>query len=194
VCHQTVSGAPPDSVRCTREPDSKLATFGNSGSRSAKIHWTVRCSTGLSGVPAEQRLLHPNGRLQRAVNALQCTQKSEQRQKAHWTVNSDCPVHHRAVRWPRRQKLQRSNPNGRVTWLAHRTVSGGPPDCLVRHTTAAFTNDHFGGWGYKYPPTTPLQCIQVFSLQTPYKSYSIQYKTQPKISNPLPSPKIIPIK
>jgi hypothetical protein len=27
------------------------------------------------------------------------------------------------VRWPRRQKLQRSNPNGRVTWLAHRTVS-----------------------------------------------------------------------
>jgi hypothetical protein len=28
----------------------------------------------------------------------------------------------RTVRWPRRQKLQRSNPNGRVTWLAHRTV------------------------------------------------------------------------
>jgi hypothetical protein len=116
------------------------------------------------------------------------------RQTAHRTVYRTCSVYHRTVRWPRRQKLQRSNPNGRVTWLAHRTVSGGPPDCLVRHTTAAFTNDHFGGWGYKYPPTTPLQCIQVFSLQTPYKSYSIQYKTQPKISNPLPSPKIIPIK
>jgi hypothetical protein len=49
-------------------------------------------------------------------------QKPEQRQKAHWTVNSDCPVHHRTVPWPRSQKLQRSNPNGRVTWLAHRTV------------------------------------------------------------------------
>ena len=52
------------SVRCTREPDSKLATFGNSGSRSAIIHRTVRCSTRLSGVPAEQRLLRANGRLQ----------------------------------------------------------------------------------------------------------------------------------
>jgi hypothetical protein len=49
-------------------------------------------------------------------------QKSEQRQKAHRIVNSDCPVHHRTVRWPSCHKLQRSEPNGRVTWLAHRTV------------------------------------------------------------------------
>jgi hypothetical protein len=49
-------------------------------------------------------------------------QKSEQRQKAHQTVNSNCPVHHRTVRWPTCQKLQRSEPIGRVTWLAHRTV------------------------------------------------------------------------
>jgi hypothetical protein len=33
----------------------------------------------------------------------------------------------------------------------------------VRHTTEALTNGPFGGWGYKYPPTTTLQCIQVFS-------------------------------
>jgi hypothetical protein len=49
-------------------------------------------------------------------------QKSEQRQKAHRTLNSDCPVHHRTVRWPSCQKLQRSKPNGLVMWLAHRTV------------------------------------------------------------------------
>jgi hypothetical protein len=48
-----LSGAPPDSVQCTREPNSELATFGNSGSHYAIIHRTVRCSTGLSGVPAE---------------------------------------------------------------------------------------------------------------------------------------------
>jgi hypothetical protein len=72
VSRTGLSGAPPDSVRCTREPDSELATFGNSGSRSAIIHRTVRCSTGLSGVPAEQRLLRANGRLQRTLNALQC--------------------------------------------------------------------------------------------------------------------------
>jgi hypothetical protein len=37
-------------------------------------------------------------------------------------VNSDCLVHHRTVRWPRCQKLQWSEYNGRVTWVAHRTV------------------------------------------------------------------------
>jgi hypothetical protein len=31
-------------------------------------------------------------------------------------------------------------------------------------------NDHFGGWGYKYPPTTTLQGIQVFSQHIQYKS------------------------
>jgi hypothetical protein len=58
----------------------------------------------------------------------------------------------------------------------------------VRHTTAAFTNGHFGGWGYKYPPTTTLQYIQVFSHQTSYKSFRLHSKTQTKRSNPLPSP------
>jgi hypothetical protein len=56
----------------------------------------------------------------------------------------------------------------------------GAPDCPVRHATEALTNGSFGGWGYKYPPTTTLQCIQVFSLQTPYESYSIQYKDTTK--------------
>jgi hypothetical protein len=121
---------------------------------------------GLFGVPPEQRLLRANGRLQRAVNALQCAQKSEQSQKARRTVNSDCPVHHRTVRWPSCQKLQWSEPNGQVTWLAHRTVSSGAPDCPVRHATAASTNGSFGGWGYKYPHPPTIHCIQVFSLHT----------------------------
>jgi hypothetical protein len=73
------------------------------------------------------------------------------------------------VRWPSCQKLQRSNPNSWVTWLAHRTVSGGAPDCPVRPSTTVIPNGHFGGWGYKYPPTTTLQGIQVFQI-----SHSIQ--------------------
>jgi hypothetical protein len=178
-----LSGVPPDSVRCTRKANSELLTFGNSGSRSAIIHRTVRCRTGLSGAPAEQRLLRANGRLQKTLNALQCVQKSEQSQKAHRTVNSDCLVHHRTVRWPRCQKLQQSESNGRVTWLAHRTVSGGAPDCPVRHATAASTNGSFGGWGYNYPQPPTIHCIQVFSHQTPYKSYSIKYKTQQEIKS-----------
>jgi hypothetical protein len=40
-----LSGVPPDSVRCTRDSNSELLTFGNSGSQSAIIHRTVWCST-----------------------------------------------------------------------------------------------------------------------------------------------------
>jgi hypothetical protein len=103
-----------------------------------------------------------------------CARRSQdRRQKAHRTVNSDCSVHHRTVRWPSCPKLQWLEPNGRVTWLAHRTVYGGTPDCPVRHATAAFTNDYFGGWGYKYPQPPTIHCIQVFSLHTSYKSYRL---------------------
>jgi hypothetical protein len=120
-----------------------------------------------------------NGRLQKCtvtVNSADCACRSQsRRQKAHQTVNSNCPVHHRTVRWPHMSELQRSNPNGWVTWLAHRTVSGGAPDCPVHPSTTAFPNGHFGGWGYKYPPTTTLQGIQVFSQHIQYKSvHSIQ--------------------
>ena len=129
----------PDSVWCPREPNSELATLGNSGSHSAIIHRTVRCSTGLSGVPAEQRLLQRQRSTATAFNALQCAPESEQRQKAHRTVYSTCPMHHRTARRPHLSELQRSNPNDRVTWLAHWTVSGGAPDCPVRHATTAST-------------------------------------------------------
>jgi hypothetical protein len=59
VWRTELSGVPPDSVRCTREITSELASFGNLEGRSAIIHRTVRCNTGLSGVPAEQRLFAP---------------------------------------------------------------------------------------------------------------------------------------
>jgi hypothetical protein len=62
------------------------------------------------------------------VNSVHCARRSQsRRQKAHRTVNSDCPVHHQTIRWPSCQKLQRSKPNGLVTWLAHRIVR-----CAIR--------------------------------------------------------------
>jgi hypothetical protein len=45
------------------------------------------------------------------------------------------------------QKLQ--NPNGWVTWLARRTVSGGARDCSVRPSTAACPNGCLVVEGYK---------------------------------------------
>jgi hypothetical protein len=171
VWRTRLSGVPPDSVRCTSEFQSELATFGNSGNHSAIF-------TGLSGVapdcPVRQR---SNGYSSsaRTINALQCAparaevRTGARRRTGQWTVT---------VRWPSCQKLQWLEPKGQVTWLAHRTVSGGASDCPVRHATAASTNDSFGGWGYKYPQPPTIHRILVFSLHTSYKSYSIQYKTQ----------------
>jgi hypothetical protein len=52
MCHRTVSGA-------LGRTNSEPATLGNSRARSAIIHQTVRCATGLSGEPVEQRLPAP---------------------------------------------------------------------------------------------------------------------------------------
>jgi hypothetical protein len=84
-------------------------------------------------------------------------------------------VHHRTAQRPHQSELQWSNPNGWVTWLAHRTVSGGAPDCPVRHATDSLPTTTFGGWGYKYPNHPTFNDIQVFHLPTHYKSYSIQF-------------------
>jgi hypothetical protein len=65
VWHTGLSGAPPNSVRCTREDSIKLASFGNSGSRSAIIHRTVRCASGAMATLRQQLSVE-------ALNALQC--------------------------------------------------------------------------------------------------------------------------
>jgi hypothetical protein len=102
---------PPDSVRCTRELQAKLRTFGNFQRCFAIIHRTVWCTTGqclvlqrraalnspasdfrftiihrtcmvhtgLSGEPAEQRLLRANGRLQRIKCAPACAEEQSTR-------------------------------------------------------------------------------------------------------------------
>jgi hypothetical protein len=162
---------PPDSVWCTRELDAELGTFGKMGGRSAIIHRTVRCASGATATSRQPSTAT-------ALNALQCTPESEHAQKGHRTVYRTCPVHHRTAQRPHQSELQRSEPNGLLTRLAHRTVSGGAPDCPVRHATDSLPTATFGGWGYKYPNHPTINCIQVFQLPIPYKSYSIQYKTQ----------------
>jgi hypothetical protein len=62
IIHRTV-WCTPDSVRCPR--GEQLWNLPASGIRSAIIHRTCPVHTGLSGEPAEQRLLRANGRLQR---------------------------------------------------------------------------------------------------------------------------------
>jgi hypothetical protein len=142
---------PPDSVRCTRELDAELLTFGKMGGRSAKIHRTV------SGVtldcPVCQR---SNDYFAPTVDCkrIQCaTVRARVRAAPDGAPDSlqDLSGAPPTAQRLHLSELQRSEPNGRLTWLAHRTVSGGAPDCPVRHATAAFQRPLFGGWGYKYP-------------------------------------------
>jgi hypothetical protein len=123
-----LSGVPPDSVRCTRALDAELATFGIFRGCSAIIHRNVRCDSGAT----------TTSRATVVCNRIQCATvraRVRARTVAHQTVYRTCPVHHRTAQRPHKSELQRSNPNGSLTWLAHRTVR-----CAMRQQSS---NDHF---------------------------------------------------
>jgi hypothetical protein len=150
-----LSGAPTDSVRCTRGLQVKLVTFGKIQRHSAIIHRTVRCTPDSVRCPKEERLwnspasgicsaiIHRTVRCTpdcpvsqrsngyfaptvtcRSIKCAQSAQKSGTRDVAHRTLYSACPVCHRTSRRAQQSELQRSELNGLVTWLAHRTLSG----------------------------------------------------------------------
>jgi hypothetical protein len=151
---------PPDSVRCTRALDAELATFGKMGGLSAIIHRTVRCASGATAT--SRATVDCN-----AFNARLRAQRSEHAQKAHRTVHRTCPVHHRTTQRPHLSELQRSEPNGRLTWLAHRTVR-----CVMRQHPS---NGHILVVGAINTPTTPHSKHPSFPPSTHYKNYSIQF-------------------
>jgi hypothetical protein len=85
-------------------------------------HRTVRCA---SGATATSRATVDCNALNARLHA----------RVAHRTAYRACPVHHRTARRAHKTELQRSNPNGLLTWLAHRTVSGAPCDCSLPTAT-----------------------------------------------------------
>jgi hypothetical protein len=143
-----LSGVPPDSVRCTRALGVELTTFGKKGGRSAIIHQTIRCASGATAT--SRATVDCN-----AFNARMRAQRTEQRQTAHRTVYRTCPVHHQTAQRPHLSELQRSEPNGRLTWLAHRTVR-----CAMRQQTSS---DHILVVGAINTPTTPHSMASKFS-------------------------------
>jgi hypothetical protein len=125
IIHRTVR-CTPDSVRCPKE--ERLWNSPASGICSAIIHRTCPVYTGLSGEPAEQRLLRANGHLQAHLMRARSAQKSGTRALAHRTLYSTCPVCHRTSRRAQKTELQRSEPNGLGD-------VAGAPDCPVHHAT-----------------------------------------------------------
>jgi hypothetical protein len=106
IIHRTVR-CTPDCVRCPEE--ERLWNSPSSEICSAIIHRTCLVYTGLSGEPAEQRLLRANGHLQAHLMRARSAQKSGTRAPAHRTLNSTCPVCTGHPGGPRRQSS-----NGRI--------------------------------------------------------------------------------
>jgi hypothetical protein len=129
VCHRTVYGAPPDSVRCTRGLPTELLTFGKIQRRSAIIHRTVRCSPDSVRCSRRRALLNlPASGIRSAI--------------IHRTVQwhtglSGVTTKQRLLRCQRlpagalnaRQRAQKSG----TAMLAHRTLYSA---CPVRHRTS----------------------------------------------------------
>jgi hypothetical protein len=138
---------------------------------TAIIHRTVRCATGLSCVPAEQRLTHATVDSDRSYSEQQCraevrTAKSEGYRTIRCGtglsgVAPDYPVWHRTVRCRKRTKLQRSTElwTLMVGWHGGapdnaQYLSGWAPDCPVRPSPTASPTAMEVVGGYKYHPTT----------------------------------------
>jgi hypothetical protein len=153
-----LSGAPPDSVRCTRALDAELATFGKIRGRSAIIHRTVRCASGATAT----------SRATVDCNRIQCaTVRARVRARAVGALDSlqdlsgappDSPEAPQ-VRAPTVKPQRSADVAGAPDSVRWRTrLSGAPCDSSL--PTAIF-----GGWGYKYPNHPTFNGIQVSNLQ-----------------------------
>jgi hypothetical protein len=111
--------------------------------------------TGLSGVPAEQRLLRATVDCKSTWCEEQCTTESERRVRGApdseqylSNATSDCPVPHEDKASNGRPA---SNPNDRLTWR-HTGLSDAP-------IASSLPNDYNLVGGYKYHPNRPFQSV-----------------------------------
>jgi hypothetical protein len=120
-----LSGAPPDSVRCTRDSNSELLTFGNSGSHSAIIHRTVRCASGATATSRQRSS---------AEGIKYATVCARVRAEPDGAPDSEQCMSGAPPDCPMAQKTEA--PTVRIQRLGD---VAGASDCPVRHATAAIT-------------------------------------------------------
>jgi hypothetical protein len=123
-----VSGAPPDSVRCTRRLQLELATFGNFSGQRAIIHRTVRCTPDSVRCAKEERPqeLAGFGNLQRLVRY-----NSPDMSGVHRTVRCNSgatAIRHQRLPATHLLRALRAQKAG-TPILAHRTMNRRCPVC-----------------------------------------------------------------
>jgi hypothetical protein len=157
---------------------------GTRGSRSAIIHRTCPVCTGLSGEPAEQRLVDANGYLRR-INCALCARRSQAR--PYWrtgqgTVHVRCAPDIQAG--PQVRSSNGQNPTAVMTWRGHRTcpvctgLSGAPSNRQLHQRSSLVV-------GAINTPTTPPFMASKFSTSQPLTRARHSILDTPKRSNPL---------
>jgi hypothetical protein len=140
VCHRTVSGAPPDSVRCTRALEAELLTFGKFKGRSAIIHRTIRCASGATAT----------SRATVVYNRIKCaTVRARVKARAGGAPDNLQDLSGAPLDSP-------EGPQVRAPTVEPQRLAdvAGAPDCPVRHATAHFQRP-FLVVGAINTPTTP---------------------------------------
>jgi hypothetical protein len=119
-------------------------------------HQTVRCTSGATAIYTQRSTLTDEQYRGRS-------QSSGRRGNGLSGVTPDCPVPHEDKASNGRPA---PGPNDKMTWrrtghcsVAHRTLSGGAPDCPVHPSPAAFSDGYNLVGGYKYHPNRPLQGV-----------------------------------
>jgi hypothetical protein len=64
----------------------------------------------------------------------------------------------------------------------------GAPDCPVRPSTDSLPNDHFGGWGYKYPQPPHFKASKFSDFIFNTRASAINTRHKSKDSKPLQVP------
>jgi hypothetical protein len=128
VCHRTVSDAPPDSVRCTREDPAQTpqlrvfqAQLRYNSPDCPVCHRTVRCTSGATAICTQRSTLQSEQYCGRS-------QSSGQRGTGLFGATPDCPVSHEDKASNGRPA---PSPNGKMTWRAPDTVR-----CTLRQHTS----------------------------------------------------------
>ena len=132
VCHRTVSGAPPDRVRCTREDCLQTLHLRVSQAQPTIIHRTVRCTTGQCPVLQSEAALNWPASGKWEVAPLKFTGLSG----VHRTVRCASGA---TVICAQRSTLQSVQLNSECQSRSQRGtgLSGAAPDCPVPHEDKA---------------------------------------------------------
>jgi hypothetical protein len=171
-------------VRCTRDSNSELLTFGNSGSQSAIIHRIVQCSTGQCPV-AHRTVRCASGATATSAPTVTCnciqyaTVRADVRHVPEGAPDSLQDLSSAPLDYLVAQKTEA--PTVRIQRLGDvvgapdsvrwRTGLSGAPCNSSLHQTASLVV------GAINTPNHPPFMDPSFYTSTPYKSYSIQYKT-----------------